>query len=65
MAQSHLAEVDQSFASACYRGNRNIHSVGIGGKSMTSYDSNHLPKHVLDGYKVLDFTQVVAGPTAP
>src|ERR1700694_2072910 len=22
------------------------------------------PKHVLDGYKVLDFTQIVAGPTA-
>lgn len=22
------------------------------------------PKHVLDGYKVLDFSQVVAGPTA-
>ncbi|MBM4258869.1 MAG: CoA transferase [Deltaproteobacteria bacterium] len=23
----------------------------------------HQPKHVLDGYKVLDFTQIVAGPT--
>ncbi len=31
---------------------------------MTTHDSHHLPKHVLDGYKVLDFTQVVAGPTA-
>ncbi len=25
--------------------------------------SDQVPRHVLDGYKVLDFTQVIAGPT--
>src|SRR5579863_6149614 len=41
------------------RGQAGEHRAEIGGKSMAVNN----PKHVLEGYRVLDFTQVVAGPT--